>query len=41
MALGTSRAMERVVGVADCKVSNIPGERLITYALGSCLGSVV
>jgi chemotaxis protein CheD len=41
MALGTSRAMERVVGVADCKVSNIPGERLITYALGSCLGIVV
>lgn len=41
MALGTGRAMERVVGVADLKVSNVPGERLITYALGSCLGIVV
>lgn len=41
MALATGRAMERVVGVADCKVSNTPGERLITYALGSCLGIVV
>jgi chemotaxis protein CheD len=30
-----------VVGVADLKVSSSPGERLITYALGSCLGIVV
>ncbi len=35
------RAVDRVVGVADLKVSNTPGERLITYALGSCLGIVV
>jgi chemotaxis protein CheD len=37
----SSRASERVVGVADLKVSNVAGERLITYALGSCLGIVV
>ncbi len=35
------RVVDRVVGVADVKVSNTPGERLITYALGSCLGIVV
>jgi chemotaxis protein CheD len=29
------------VGVADLKVSSRPDERLITYALGSCLGIVV
>ena len=33
--------MDLVVGVADVKVSNTAGERLITYALGSCLGIVV
>lgn len=33
--------VERVVGVADVKVSNSPGERLITYARGRCLGIVV
>jgi chemotaxis protein CheD len=27
-----------IVGVADMKVSDNPGEHLITYALGSCLG---
>jgi chemotaxis protein CheD len=31
----------RVVGVADLKVSDVPGETLITYALGSCLGVMV
>ena len=36
-----SKPAERVVGVADLKVSNAPGERIITYALGSCLGIVV
>jgi chemotaxis protein CheD len=36
-----AKASERVVGVADLKVSNVPGERIITYALGSCLGIVV
>jgi len=35
------KAVERIVGVADIKVSATPGERLITYALGSCLGVVV
>lgn len=32
---------DRVVGVADLHVSATAGERLITYALGSCLGIVV
>ncbi len=36
-----ARYVERVVGIADCKVSATAGERLITYALGSCLGVVV
>lgn len=40
-ARATDRGNDRVVGVADLKVSNVPGERLITYALGSCLGIVV
>ncbi len=35
------RPVDRVVGVADIKVSSVIGERLITYALGSCLGIVV
>ncbi len=30
-----------IIGMADMKVSAIPGETLITYALGSCLGIVV
>lgn len=37
----SSRATERVVGVADMAVSSTIGERIITYALGSCLGIVV
>ena len=40
-ASAPTRAVDRIVGVADVKVSNTPGERLITYALGSCLGIVV
>lgn len=32
---------DRVVGVADLKVSGNPDERLVTYALGSCLGLTV
>lgn len=36
-----ARPIDKVVGVADLKISNVPGERLITYALGSCLGIVV
>ena len=39
--IAPSRPIERVVGVADVKVSATVGERLITYALGSCLGIVV
>jgi chemotaxis protein CheD len=35
------RAADVVVGVADLAVSGTPGERLVTYALGSCLGLVV
>lgn len=30
-----------VVGMADLKVSSSPDERLVTYALGSCLGIAV
>lgn len=35
------RESDRVVGVADLQVSAVKGERIITYALGSCLGIVV
>jgi chemotaxis protein CheD len=35
------RSADEVVGVADIKVSRQPGARLITYALGSCLGVAV
>ncbi len=36
----TARALSRdvVVGIADMKVSNDPEARIVTYALGSCLG---
>jgi chemotaxis protein CheD len=34
----TAKAIDVVVGVADMKTSSNPDERLITYALGSCLG---
>lgn len=37
----STRPAERVVGLADFKVSNVAGERLVTYALGSCLGIAV
>ncbi len=33
--------MRYVVGVADMKVSKVPGDEIITYALGSCLGITV
>ncbi len=32
---------EHVVGIADMRVSAVPGDRLITFALGSCLGVAV
>jgi chemotaxis protein CheD len=35
------RLQERKVGVADVVVSGDPNERIITYALGSCLGVTV
>ncbi|MEP6764150.1 MAG: chemotaxis protein CheD [Gemmatimonadaceae bacterium] len=40
-ALMPARVRDRVVGVADCKVSANVEERLLTYALGSCLGIAV
>jgi len=33
--------MKVVVGISDMKVSNDPGETLITYSLGSCIGVVI
>lgn len=33
--------MKLVVGIADMKVSNKPGDVLITYSLGSCIGLVI
>ena len=35
------RAGDVVVGVADVRLAREHGERLITYALGSCLGVVI
>jgi chemotaxis protein CheD len=32
---------ELIVGVADCRVCSEPGQVLVTYALGSCIGLVV
>lgn len=34
----TDVTVDRVVGIADMAVSADPGDRLVTYALGSCLG---
>lgn len=33
--------MRHVVAVADMKVSNQPGDEIVTYALGSCLGITI
>ena len=33
--------MKIVVGVADMKISSTPGDTIVTYGLGSCLGVVV
>lgn len=41
MTIVMMAARERVVGVADLRVSADPEMRLITYALGSCLGVTV
>src|SRR5690606_33471231 len=37
----SSSMSDIVVGMADLRVSNSPDERLVTYALGSCLGIAV
>ena len=33
--------MKIIVGVADMKTSNEPGDTIITYSLGSCIGLVI
>ena len=33
--------MKIVVGISDMKVSNKPGDVLVTYSLGSCIGVVL
>lgn len=33
--------MKHVVGVADMKLSAAPGDEVITYSLGSCIGLVI
>lgn len=41
MSSSASPATQSVVGMADMKVSNAADERIVTYALGSCLGVTV
>lgn len=38
MSAAAEAARRQVVGVGDLRVSNDPGEVLVTYALGSCIG---
>ena len=33
--------MKHIVGVADMKVSRVPGDVIVTHALGSCLGIAI
>lgn len=33
--------MKHIVGVADMKIATQPGDQLVTYALGSCLGIAI
>ena len=40
-AAAASRTREHIVQIADMKVCAKPGDRLITYALGSCIGFAV
>ena len=35
------RIVKHIVGVADMKISKQPGDQVITYALGSCLGIAI
>lgn len=37
----TETATDRIIGIAEMAVSSAGGERLVTYALGSCLGVCV
>jgi chemotaxis protein CheD len=37
----TETVTDRVIGIAEMAVSSAGGERLVTYALGSCLGVCV
>lgn len=30
-----------VVGIAECAVSNIPGDQIVTHALGSCIAACI
>ncbi len=41
MTMPATATADQVVGMADLKVSSSAAERIITYALGSCLGVVV
>jgi len=36
-----TRASDIIVGMADVRFSATPGEQLVTYALGSCLGITI
>jgi len=33
--------MKYIVGVSDMKISNVPGDLIVTHALGSCIGIAV
>jgi chemotaxis protein CheD len=41
MSTAAAPRVDQVVGMADLKVSGVAVDRIITYALGSCLGVVV
>lgn len=41
MSTAATPSVDQIVGMADLKVSASPNDRIITYALGSCLGVVV
>lgn len=33
--------MRHIVGVGDMRISSVPGDQIVTHALGSCLGVVI
>ncbi len=41
ITLAERRAQEIIVGIGELKISNDPETRIVTYALGSCLGLTV